>query len=134
LLQQAILENGTDELLSSHLADARLAVMRSAKLLNESKDKIDKGQRADAEKCRSEALIALRNETSRLGKIIPEPHTPNNPKTLACAEALLHANIYMRQAIELMKEKRDSASVQQAMQKATESLKTANTIRMRTVE
>jgi hypothetical protein len=133
-LQQAIMERGIEDSLTSQLEEARQTVLRSAKLLIESKDKIDKGQRADAEKCRAEAQSALRNQADRIGKLIPQPISPNNLKTLSCAEALIQASSAMKQASELIVKKSDMASARKAMHKAMETLQTASAIRMRALE
>jgi hypothetical protein len=134
MLQHALSERGQDDSLNAHFAEARLSVIRTAKLLAESKDKVKKGQRDEAQKCRTEALIALQNEAARIKKAAPEPITPNNRKNLAITEALLRADLSMRHANELLADRLDLASAQKAMQDAIVALKTAVENRMRSEE
>lgn len=133
-VQRAMPERDRDGSLNQHLKETRLSLVKTEQLLLEANEKLQKGQRSEAEKYRFEAFKILRKEADKLAKILPETTSPIDPKFSEIADPLLRAEAAIRLINQFIDDKPDSAPLHKAMRQFVDELKSVSLNRMRAVE
>lgn len=133
-LQNAANERISDDPLISVLGRAEQAMRKAAKQLNESKDKVIRGQRADAGKLREEAKSAIQEQALKIAKAAPVSSTTSNPAVNETAETLRQAEMAMRKAGKLLEANQDKLKAENVMRDTAANLLKSVANRIRSIE